>query len=176
MYELLAVTQTLRGTLSSGDRGTAETLSLMRRLAADGSRDMTVRDTAIHVIAQSNAQPHDVLGQLRALFAFVRDRILFVGDIRGVETLQYPSKTLAVGAGDCDDRATLLVALARSVGIPADFKFRVIASNPNSPRSFSHVYAVARVGGKDIPMDPTYESNALGYEYPVRYRVGDTPA
>ena len=57
-----------------------------------------------------------------------------------------------------------------------DFRFRVIAANPRTPASFSHVYVVARLFGRDIAMDPTYRSNALGYEYPVRFRVGDSPA
>ena len=176
MYERLAGPETQSGTLSGGDRGTGETLGLMRKLAVAGAKDMTVRDTAIHVIAQANAQPHDLAGQLRALFAFVRDRVMFVRDVLNVETLQSPAKTLAVGAGDCDDRATLLVALARSIGIPAEFKFRVIAANPRNPASFSHVYVIARLGGREIAMDPTYRSNAMGYEYPVRYRTGDAPA
>ena len=176
MYQRIAGPETLSGTLSSGDRGTTETLALMRRLAADGSRDMAVRDTAIHVVAQSNAQPHDLVGQLRALFVFVRDQVMFVRDVLNVETLQTPAKTLAVGAGDCDDRATLLVALARSISIPADLRFRVIAANPRNRASFSHVYVVARLFGRDIVLDPTYRSNALGYEYPARFRVGDFPA
>lgn len=176
MYQRLAGPETLSGTLSNGDRGTTETLTLMRRLAAAGAKDMAVRDTAIHVVAQSHAQPHDLAAQLRALFTFVRDHVMFVRDVLNVETLQTPAKTLAVGAGDCDDRATLLVALARSIGIPADFRFRVIAANPRTPASFSHVYVVARLFGRDIAMDPTYRSNAMGYEYPVRFRVGDSPA
>jgi len=176
MYESLGGPSSRLGTIPSGDRGTAETLKLMRQLAEQGSKDMAVRDTAIYVVGQAAAPGHDPIAQLAALFRFVRDRVLFIGDVYRVETLQTPAKTLEVGAGDCDDRATLLVALARSIGIPADFRFRVIAANPRNPRSFSHVYVVARLAGRDIPLDPTFRSNGLGYEYPGRFRVGEMPA
>lgn len=176
MYELAGGPVARIGKLSSGDRGTAETLSIMRRFANAGSRNVTVRDTAIHVVAQEPGAQHNPLAQLEALFRFVRDRIAFIGDVRGVETLQTPEKTLEVGAGDCDDRATLLVAMARSIGIPAQFDFCVIAANPIRPRAFSHVYVIATIGGKRIALDPTYRSNAPGYEFPGRFRVGGMPA
>jgi transglutaminase-like putative cysteine protease len=116
---------------------------------------------------------HDPAAQLGALFRFVRDRITFIGDVAGVETLQSPRYTLRVGAGDCDDRAILLAALARSIGVPTDLKFRAIAANPRAPQQFSHVYVVARVGNRDLPLDPTYHQAEPGYQYARPTRVED---
>jgi len=134
---------------------------------------MEVRDAAIEVVQRAGLRSHDFVAQLAALFRFVRDRITFVRDIYDVETLQGPLKTLTVGAGDCDDRATLLVALARSIGIPAELRFRVAASDPSRPREFSHVYVVARFGARVFALDPTYPDNPPGYQYPLSTRLAD---
>lgn len=162
---------TLSGTLPSGDRGTAATLSMMRRLAQDGAKDRVVRETAISVV-RSAAREHDHKSQLAALFRFVRDCIMFVSDVANVETLQSPRYTLHVMAGDCDDRATLLAALLRSIGIPAELSFRAVAAVPGR-NVFSHVYVVAQLNGERIALDPTFHSNAVGYEYPAVSRSNE---
>lgn len=161
------------GAIPGGDRGTRVTLDAMKKLAVAGARDPGVRQTAITVVQAAGVMGHDPESQLVALHEFVRDRILFVGDVAGVETVQSPAVTLRFAAGDCDDRATLLAALIRSIGIPANLRFRVIAANPNRRRDFSHVYVVATLGGRNIPLDPTYRSNAAGYQYPNATRMGD---
>lgn len=176
MYEQIGGFKVSRGTLPAGDAGTGKTLAIMRALALEGSRQLEVREAAISIVREAGVPAHDRWGELRALFNWVRDRVRFTADIADVETLQGPRYTLHTMAGDCDDRATLLVALARSIGVPADLKFRVIAANPRSPRGFSHVYAVANMGGKSVPMDPTYSSNPLGWQYPNPYRVAEVPA
>jgi hypothetical protein len=172
VYRPIEGFQVTRGRLPGGDAGTKKTLALMRRLALEGSRNMEVREAAIGVLRQAGVQPHDHRAETETLFRFVRDQVRFTGDIVGVETLQSPRYTLRVMAGDCDDRATLLAALMRSVGIPADLNFRVVAANPRTPGRFSHVYVTARMGGKTIALDPTYPSNRPGFE-PPHSRVGD---
>lgn len=176
MYEQIGGFKVSRGTLPAGDAGTARTLDIMRSLARDGAKQVEVREAAISIVREAGARPHDRWGELRALFHWVRDRVRFTADVAGVETLQGPRYTLHSMAGDCDDRATLLVALARSIGIPADLRFRVIAANPRVPRGFSHVYVVARMGGKSVPMDPTYSVNRLGWQHPNPFRVAEVPA
>lgn len=177
MYELGGGSrQVTRGRLPAGDAGTRRTLEMMRSLAAEGSKDVRVRETAIAILRSAQARAHDNVAELRALFQFVRDRIRFTSDILGVETLQGPAYTLRVMAGDCDDRATLLVALARSVGLPVDLSFKVVATNARAPGRFSHVYVVGTVGGKRIAMDPTYGDNRLGWEHPHPFRSAEVQA
>ncbi len=161
------------GEIPNGDQGTRVTLAAMRALARAGARDPGVRETAIRVIGAAGAQGHDPMTQITALFEFVRDRIMFIGDVHGVETLQSPAVTLRFGAGDCDDRATLLAALILSVGIPADLRFRVIAGNPSRPGEFSHVYVTVSMRGRRVALDPTYRSNAVGFQYPGATRMGE---
>lgn len=177
MYELHGWQfHTLSGTLSPGDRGTRETLTLMQQLARDGAKQLLVREAAINAVRSAGAPEHNPPAQLAALHAFVRDRVMFIGDIAGVETVQSAVYTLKTMAGDCDDRAVLLAAMARSIGVPAELKFRVIAANPKHPGSFSHVYVVAKIAGRQLALDPTFHDNAPGYEYPRPFRRSEVPA
>lgn len=162
-----------RGRLADGDRGTAQTLEIMRGLVHRGSREIEVRAAAIEVIRSAGVRPHDHLGEVEALFRFVRDRVHFVNDIAGVETLQGPRATLSIGAGDCDDKATLLASLLGTIGIPSSFK--VVGANLRSPGRFSHVYLVAHVGGRNIPLDPTYAGTPPGWQIPRPSRTAQVP-
>lgn len=175
MLEFIGRTRTQRGTIPAGDRGTEATLAIMRQLVdgPNGARNLLVYETARRILGRVVGAEHNPVAQLRALYLFVRDSIRFVGDVRGVETLQSPRYTLQVKAGDCDDRATLIAALARSVGLPADFRFRVVGANPASPGTYSHVYVMARLNGRDYALDPTYHANPFDYQYPFVSRIGD---
>lgn len=148
----------------------------MQGLASEGSKDASVRDAAVSIVQGAGVFGHDYPAQLAALFRFVRDRILFINDPIGVQVIQSPRKTLELGAGNCVQRASLLVALARSIGIPAALKFRVIASDPRRRRTFSHVYVVATLKGRSIPLDPTYSTNRVGWEFSNPFRRAEVPA
>jgi transglutaminase-like putative cysteine protease len=176
VYETISGYSITLGKLPPGDAGIKKTLEMMQQLSRAGALRREVRETAIEVVRDAGTAPHDSLGELAALFAFVRDRVRFTGDIAGVETLQAPHYTLRVMAGDCDDRAVLLVAMARSIGLPAGLRFRVIGANPSRPGRFSHVYVVANVKGKDVALDPTYPSSKMGWQHPTPSRIGDFPA
>lgn len=149
------------------------TLGLMQRLAVEGSKELEVRAAAIDALDRYGAREHNPVAALRAIFNYVKNRIRFVADPVGTQAIQSPRATLSLGAGNCAQRATLLASLAMAIGIPVRLAFRVVAVNPRFPRSFSHVYVVARLGGKAIALDPTYASNALGFEFPVHTRMGD---
>ena len=173
MYESVSGFKITTGKLPPGDAGVRKTVAIMAQLAQAGALRRDVRETAINIIRSAGTAPHDTCGELEALFAFVRDQVRFTGDVAGVETLQAPHYTLSVMAGDCDDRAVLLAALARSVGISASLKFRVIAANPARPGTYSHVYVVANVRGKEFALDPTYSSSRMGWQHPSPSRIGD---
>jgi transglutaminase-like putative cysteine protease len=175
MYESAGGFKITTGKLPPGDAGVRKTVAMMGQLAQAGALRREVRETAISIVRAAGTAPHDTPNELEALFSFVRDQVRFTGDIAGVETLQAPHYTLRVMAGDCDDKAVLLAALARSVGIAASLKFRVIAANPNARGTYSHVYVVANVRGKEFAMDPTYSSSRMGWQHPSPSRIGDFP-
>lgn len=160
--------------LAAGDAGIRQTVAVMQRLADQGARDPIVRGAVVSAIHHRNLRSHDFVGQARAWFDYVKGAVAFVNDPVNSELVQSPRVTLAVGAGDCDDRATLLAAGLKSIGIPSVFK--VVALDRRRPGAFSHVYVEAMIDGRTIAMDPTYPQNRLGDEPRRATRVWRLPA
>lgn len=88
---------------------------------------------------------------------WVRDRIRYVQDVEGVETLQTPIATLQIGTGDCDDKSVLLDTLLASVGYPVMFFAIGINGNP-----YSHVLAGVRLGTRQIPLETIVPAGSYG--------------
>lgn len=131
-----------------GKEGTLTTLKLMREFTRNGKRSLPVRSLAVELTNGNNQK--DWIGELKALHAFVRDRIRYVKDVRDVETLQTPEVTLHVGAGDCDDKSVLLASLLEAIGHPT--RFVAIGFRPDD---FEHVFVESRIGNSWIPLETT---------------------
>jgi transglutaminase-like putative cysteine protease len=148
----------VRFTIADGKRGILETVALMRRLVDQYKLDPEIRSLALSLIG--GVREKDALGEIEACFYFVRDCIRYVMDIYDVETLHTPDRLLAIGQGDCDDKATLLASLLESIGYETAFK----VVGYNGP-DFQHVYLIASGHGVMIPLDPT-EPEPAGWEAP----------
>lgn len=134
--------------IPDGKAGTVATLKIMRELTRQGKKSLPIRTLAVR---QTNGNHQkDWFGELQALHRFVRDKIRYVKDIRGVETVQTPDATLQMGAGDCDDKSVLLASLLESIGHPTRFVAVGFA-----PDDFAHVYVESRIGTGWIPMETT---------------------
>lgn len=140
-------TATLRE-ISSGVRGTLETLKLMRSVTRAAKKTLVIRQQAMSLL--QGLQPKNYGGEIAAIHAFVRDRIRYVRDIRGVETIQTPEKTLEFGYGDCDDKSTLVASLLESAGHPTRF---VAMGFRNG--QFCHVYVETKLGARWIGVETT---------------------
>lgn len=141
------LTSTLRG-IPPGIGGVKATLDEMVKLARAGKKQLPVRMAALQAV-------EDVPGkawyeQAKAVQQWVRDRIRYVGDIRGVETLTAPVQTLEIGQGDCDDKSTLVAAMLESLGHPT--RFVAVAFKPGI---FEHVYVETKVGKNWISVETT---------------------
>lgn len=134
--------------LPAGRAGTIKTLGIMRALANEYKKNIKIRELAL-ALTSEHAQK-DYMGSVRAIHNFVRDRIRFVPDVLGVETLQTPTKTLEYAAGDCDDKAVLAASLLLSIGRPV--RYHAISF---SPGKFSHVFVDANINGHWVPMETT---------------------
>lgn len=135
----------------------------MAKLASQSKTTPRVRETALCIVGVVPGKHYR--GEIDRIFVWVRDHIRYTRDVRGVETVQTPSKTLDYKQGDCDDQCVLLAALLESIGIETRFKAVGFA-----PHSFQHVYLEARDdskngGGKWIALDPT-ERVPVGWEPP----------
>jgi hypothetical protein len=98
-----------------------------------------------------------------ALFYWVRDHIIYTMG----EWNQRASETIALGSGTCSSKANVLVALARSIGIPAAFHVQYIETAAYFGGAYIpmirkltrdtaiHVYATLWLDGRWVRCDPT---------------------
>lgn len=137
---------TLQG-IPDGPAGTVATLKMMRDLARAAVRDPSqrVREKALQLV--STLPERAWLSEIRALHEFVRDRIRYVRDPVGLESVATPEMTLQYAQGDCDDKSTLLASLLESLGHPARFVAVGIGGGP-----FSHVLVETRVKSTGVDM------------------------
>jgi len=140
--------------IPDGRQGTLATLKIMSKLAKEGKTNPAIRQLALRLISHIPAK--DWFAEIRALHEFVRDKIRYVRDVFGVETLHTPEKLLEIGQGDCDDKSILLAALLMSIGHPTRF----VAVSFGAKNQFSHVYVETRIGHKWIALETTMPWNA----------------
>ncbi len=106
--------------------------------------------------------PEEVMGRL---YTAVADKTRYVGLEFGVHSFkpELPAVTLARGYGDCKDKATLLIALARALGIEAHLtlvrtrRSGAITASPASLAVFDHAIVYAPALGRYL--DPTVDRN-----------------
>lgn len=125
-----------------------QTLELMARLARDGSQDFNIRELALTIC--DHAPQKDYRREACRLLAFVRDRIRYVRDTASAEVLQGPQATLALNAGDCDDKCILLAALLASIGHTPRF-----ITMAQLPERYTHVWTQCLVGDNWLDLEPT---------------------
>lgn len=136
----------------------------MATIARRAKTNIEIREKALELTRYLS--PKDWVGQVRALFEYVRDDIRYVHDVWGVETLHTPLQIMRQEQGDCDDKSILLAALLESIGHPARFVAASLKQN-----GFSHVFVQTRVGQKWVSLDAT-ENVPMGWEPPnIRQRL-----
>ena len=143
---------------------------MMQELARAGASSMVIRGLALELttagFGTNRGLPQkDFAGEARRLFVFVRDKIRYVKDIDGVETLHPAEWVLRLGAGDCDDKSILLAALLLSIGHTP--RFIAVAFQPDE---YSHVWVQDYLNNGWIDMEPT-EALAFGQSIPLTRAV-----
>lgn len=142
--------------LPPGKDGTKYTLHLMRQLVRQGKKSPAVRQLAIELT--SGLRQKDFLAEIQAVHRFVRDRIRYVKDIHGVETLHTVERILTNAAGDCDDKSILVASLLEALGHHTRF-----VAIGFKPEVYSHVYPETWIGGKWLTVETT-EPVELGWK------------
>lgn len=110
--------------IPSGDAGTRATLQMMLQLVMAGSMHPDVRDMAIKIMRPYKLQPSTAIFVLRqwlkVVVPFVRDPVTaeaLTDPVAAVHRIEDQGRA----PGDCDDVATLVAAMALSVGFRARF-------------------------------------------------------
>ena len=136
--------------IPDGLAGVRRTLKYMVALTRKGKLSLNVRLAAIQILEQAQLLQRDRASIIGALHAFVRDRIRYVNDIRGVETLQDADRTLQMRAGDCDDKSILLASLLEALGYKT--RFHAVGFQPGV---LSHVFPEVWHGTSWLPLETT---------------------
>jgi transglutaminase-like putative cysteine protease len=98
---------------------------------------------------------------LHEAWQFVKTHVRYVRDKAGLETVKSPAKTWADGNGDCKAFSIFIASLLQNWGIP--YVYRVAFYDPQQPQS-GHIYPVAIIGGRKIPVDAVHTK--FGEEVP----------
>ena len=134
--------------ISTGIEGVRETMVLMRSIVRKAKADPAVILKARALTGAVRGK--DWFGEAAALHRYVRDSIRYVMDPAGVETLSTPARLMEIGAGDCDDKATLLAALLESINHPTRFVAIGLTGG-----TLEHVYVETKIGDDWIPLETT---------------------
>jgi transglutaminase-like putative cysteine protease len=151
----------------SGESGTRRTIDAMQRLVREGRIDPTIIYTAQQLVR--NIPRNDFRSQASALHEFVKRYVGYVRDPRSTELLRSPFWTLYYQAGDCDDQAVLLCALAEAIGLKT--RFKTIKADATFPDEFSHVYGQIQMpdSGEWITSDTIVPGATIGWEAEERF-------
>lgn len=157
--------------LLSGERGTAQTVALAKKLVDRAVKDPYVNRCAIEIVRHT--PQYDDLAKIHAIYNWVSENITYVQDPIGPfgakETLRPARDLLALCAGDCDDiNGVLFPSLLGTIGYST--RVVTIAGDPENPREFTHIYCEVLHDGEWIPLDAARPGARFGEEPPFYYR------
>lgn len=139
--------------IPEGDDGTAATLWAMKAIADDAAEhSFRVHQVAAEVM---NAIQADPMGGARWLYEWLIQRVKFRKDPWQIEHVRHPNQLLAEIAqngralGDCDDVATLAVAILKAAGYSPVL---IVVGRKISAR-FEHVLYGVLLSGGVFPID-----------------------
>ena len=164
MAQCVGVPPTDLAFIPTGPAGIGATLERMAAIVREYRRNPLIRQLAVEIRQAMKVPGKDYLGEVKAVHRFVRDVITYVRDVRNVETLQTPVRTLANRAGDCDDQAMLLASLLEALG----HRTRFVAMGFSAPDQYTHVLAETLYGGERwVPVETTLE-RPVGWNPPAQ--------
>lgn len=117
-----------------------------------------IRNLAVEIIKNAGVFPKDKRGQALAIARYVQRHVYYVHELP--ERFQWPTETLRLKAGDCDDFTTLIGALAESLGIP----IVMVVMQLNG--RWAHIFPAAQLPSGLLALDATL-SAPVGEESPI---------
>lgn len=105
----------------------------------------------------------------RNVWTFVKRNVRYRADRPGLEVVKSPRALITSGVGDCKSFSITEAAILRALGF-RNIRYRFASY---APGDFTHVYVVARIGGRDVVMDAVHTK--FDDEVPY-YRKRDIPA
>lgn len=155
--------------LDNGERGTAQTIKVMRQLVDQALSDSSFVRKAVDIVRPVPA--YNELAELNRIYSWVKSNIRFVKDPVSKEKLMPLTELLKSRAEDCDGHALLTAGLATAVGYPA--RWITISTDPSNPAEFTHIWTEAEMppgSSTWIPLDTARADSQFGVEPPMYFR------
>lgn len=156
-----------RRLVPKGTAGTLATARIIASLIREGAKDFLVRQTAIRIFRRAGIRAKDRMGEVQALFEWVRRNVRYTRDIYRVELLHTARRMLELKAGDCDDMTILLGAMLLSTGHPV--RLALVGFRPGKPHVYTHIYPEVHVLGRWIAIDATVDK-PIGWAPPAVWK------
>lgn len=102
---------------------------------------------------------------MKAIFDFVDQHILYVEDPRKNQWVQTPSFFWYRRRGDCKSFTVFISSILQNLGIPHFIRYVSYNKNfllPRSARPYTHVYPVALINGREVPIDVVWKKQERG--------------
>lgn len=152
--------------LGSGDLAIYNTVGKMKQIIEASAFNPYVRKSAEQIIV--GIDPGDKVGEVEAIYEWMKHHIRYTRDPMGMEYLQTPPHLLEIigrngmAFGDCDDMTMFVASLLKSIGFNVGVK--VASYKPDG--AYSHIYALVFLQGKWVALDGVKREFVVGYEVP----------
>jgi hypothetical protein len=126
-----------------------------------GKSDPAIRQLVGKIL--SNVEEKDYMGELQAIFNWVRKNIRYTRDPYNLELFQKPKRILELKTADCDDLSILIGSMVQSIGFA--LRLRVIGVESPEPE---HIYPMVQNPDNEndwVAMDASVKEK-MGWEYP----------
>lgn len=157
-------------------RNIDQRVALIVGLVQRGASDPDIIAKAREIVSQKCGKDwcikaRDWRGEIVAVHNAVKDKLVrYTRDPDGVDFFAHPKRSLAMGAGDCDEMIALELALLRAIGFPVEL---VVVETTNAPikGEFEHIFGVTAYeddGGQQVGvwLDPTVKEKPAGWRVP----------
>lgn len=128
--------------IEKGKRGTDETLDEMAVMSLEAAEDPYFVSYFREEVKDCPARDYYCIAQ--TLLTWAKTNIKYVNDSLTCEIVQHPGFLAFVSPrGDCDCISCFLTGAFMACGLGGGYK--AIATNPNNPTEYSHVFALAGI-------------------------------
>ena len=143
------------------------------RFAQAGRQHPQVREFAIKSVSKRCGDKwcvseEDNWKECQALFAALKQRFRYTGDVFGMDTYQHPEFTLRAGGADCDDASSLVGATFGAIGYTV--YLRVIETVDSPLQDWDHIYNMVGLPRDAptsvVPIDLAAINKPAGWQVP----------
>lgn len=143
--------------LPPGNAGIERTVARITEQIHRGIESSYIRNLAVEIVKTAGVPPHDLEGEVAAVFNWVRKNVRYTKDPTRVELLPSAENVAQVGVEDCDGFTILIASLLGALG--RETRLRVVGQLPGNP---SHIFPEIFLKGGWKALDATPKTLRTG--------------